>query len=270
MNTSSLLDKFIRSHPNWQDECISQRDDPIGSGSSWDGRELVTFRVLREPPTVQVPPFLVDYWAECSSRVDENADFRHLFHFLSQKWRSMNHGEIQGSITPFASFVTALSQVMEEEPTMEVDRVLRHGQSDPTPIPDDTSSLFGSSPPEHDYPNKRLRPHRSSGSYIPSDPASDQSISDRRIKSEVATNTCINELLRCVTELARKEAEPARRVEWSIVPDTFRVRAGKHIFSSTNDGGLVHREVKSGLWQRASTICYCSVEVLIPEPNSLS
>jgi hypothetical protein len=83
-------------------------------------------------------------------------------------------------------------------------------------------------------------------------------------RDELATNTCINELLRCVTELGRKETDPVTRMEWSIAPDSFKVRAGKHQFSSTNDGGLVQRAIKSGLWQRTSTICYCSVEVLIP------
>ena len=263
MDAPSLADQFLQSHPTWPDDSLSRRNDTIGSGSSWGDRELGTFQIMRGHPAIKVPLFLAGYWVESSDRVSGNTNFQHLFDFLRKPWRAMNHEQIQNSVAPFSGFISALSQVMEEEPTTEVDRVLRA-----RPIPDETSSLFGSSPPEHDYPHKRSRPDRSSGSYVPSDPASDQSISDRRIKSEVATNSCINELLRCVTELARKESDPVSRMEWSIVPDTFKVCAGNHQFSSTNDGGLVQRAIKSGVWQRASTICYCSVEVVITQPSS--
>jgi hypothetical protein len=123
----------------------------------------------------------------------------------------------------------------------------------------ETPPPFGSSPPE--YPRKRFRPNRSSGSYVPSDPESDQLIYDQRAKSEFATNFCIYELLRCVTEPSRKTTDSSHRVEWGIVPNTFDVKAGQHQFSSTNDGGLVNKASRSGQWQRVSDICYCSVEV---------
>jgi hypothetical protein len=59
------------------------------------------------------------------------------------------HEQIQNSAGPRASFVSALSQDMEEEPTTEVGRVLRtrtYSHSVPARIPVETSSLLGSSP----------------------------------------------------------------------------------------------------------------------------
>ncbi len=110
---------------------------------------------------------------------------------------------------------------MEEPITADSDRLMRERvQSqlvDPGSDPNlpasgssnsqETPPPFGSSPPEQEYPRKRFRPDRSSGSYVPSDPESDQSIYNRRAKSEFATNFCIDELLRYVTELSRKTTD---------------------------------------------------------------
>jgi hypothetical protein len=121
-----------------------------------------------------------------------------------------------------------------------------------------SSSPLSSSPPE--FPNKRLRQDRSSSSYWPSD-ESDQSSHDQRAKSEATTNACIYELLRCVTEISRKENDPPFRLEWTITQDTFVVQAGPHKYSTTNDGNFVHKAHCAGHWQHASSYSYCSIEV---------
>jgi len=104
-----------------------------------------------------------------------------------------------------------------------------------------------------------MRQDRSSESYIPSD-QSDQSSYDHRAKSEITTNACVYELLRCVTELLRRETEPPVYLEWSITHDTFTVEAGALKYSTTNDGSLVHKVHRGGYWQRASKYSYCSIE----------
>jgi hypothetical protein len=105
-----------------------------------------------------------------------------------------------------------------------------------------------------------VRQYRSSDSYIPSD-QSDQSSHNHRTKSEMTTNACVYELLRCVTELLRGGSNPRVYLEWSITHDTFIVEAGKLSYSTTNDGSLVHKAHREGHWQRASKISYCSIEV---------
>lgn len=105
-----------------------------------------------------------------------------------------------------------------------------------------------------------MRQDRSSESYIPSD-QSDQSSYDQRTKSEITTNACVYELLRCVTELLRRDTEPPVYLEWSITHDTFTVEAGALTYSTTNDGSLVHKVHRHGYWQRASKYSYCSIEV---------
>ena len=276
------LEHFTKVFPNWPEDSLSRRIDRIGSGNSWGIREIGTFQVLRTPPTGDIPPFLKDYWAESENRVAGNVALQTLFELLNRDWRSMNHEQIQKAAGPFASFLSALSQVMEDPITADSDRLMRDRfqsrlddiGSDPNiPASDSSNSQetpppFSSSPPE--YPRKRLRPDRSSGSYVPSDPESDQSIYDQRAKSEFATNFCIYELLRCVTELSRKTTDSSHKVEWGIVPNTFEVKAGQHQFSSTNDGGLVNKATRSGQWQRVSDICYCSVEVCRWCPNFLN
>jgi hypothetical protein len=278
MDIPTSIEQFPQVFPNWPDDSIAQRKDSIGPGSSWGLREIGTFQVIRQPPTDRVPLFLEDFWAESESLVSRNSDFQALFRLLESDWRAFNHEKIQKAAGPFASFLCALSQVMEEPVTADTDRLMRPREgsrppgvdSTPHSVPASSSSNsqeapvpFGSSPPEREYPNKRVRQYRSSGSYVPSDPESDQSIYDQRAKSEFTTNSCINELLRCVTELSRTKADCSHghRMEWSIAPDTFIVQAGQHRFSSTNDGGLVNRGTRSGQWQRLSETCYCSVEV---------
>jgi len=105
-----------------------------------------------------------------------------------------------------------------------------------------------------------MRQDRSSESYIPSD-KSDQSSYDHQAKSEITTNACVYELLRCITELLRRETEPSVYLGWSITHDTFTVEAGALIYSTTNDGSLVHKVHRNGYWQRASQYSYCSIEV---------
>ncbi|KAF4628432.1 hypothetical protein G7Y89_g9717 [Cudoniella acicularis] len=274
MNAPVSVEQFWQIFPNWPDDSISQRKDPIRSGSSWGIREIGTFQAFREPPTDRVPLFLEGYWAESESRVSENVDFQALFRLLASPWRALNHEQIQKTAGPFASFLSALSQVMENPIAADTDRLMRERvQSQLTDLRSDqnvpasgssrsqeTPPPFGSSPPEQEYPSKRFRADRSSGSYVPSDPESDQSIYDQRAKSEFATNFCMIELLRCVTELSRKNVDPSHRMEWGIAPNTFTVQAGQHQFSSTNDGGLVNRAARSGHWQRVSEVCYCSLE----------
>ncbi|KAH8663711.1 hypothetical protein BGZ60DRAFT_529963 [Tricladium varicosporioides] len=274
MNAPGSIEQFGQIFPNWPDDSISQRKDPIPSGSSWGIPEIGTFQAFREPPTDRVPLFLEGYWAESESRVSENVDLQALFELLEGPWRALNHEKIQKAAGPLASFLSALSQVMEDPIVADNDRLMRERvQSQLTDLGSDqnvpasgslsqeTPPPFSSSPPEQEYPRKRFRADRSSsGSYVPSDPESDQSMYDQRAKSEFATHFCMIELLRCVTELSRKNAGFDHRVEWGIVPNTFIVQAGQHQFSSTNDGGLVHRAVRSGHWQRVSEICYCSLE----------
>jgi hypothetical protein len=211
MKAPASVEQFQQVFPNWPEDSISQRSDQIGSGSSWGIREIGTFQVIRRPPTNEVPLFLNDYWAESNNRVTKNVDLQALFGLLAHKnWRAMNHEQIQKAVGPLAGFLSALSQVMEEPIIPEADRLMRARVqtqvTDQAPIetaaPSSSSNSqealppFGSSPTEQEYPNKRFRPDRSSGSYVPSDPESDQSVYDQRAKPEFATNSCINELLR--------------------------------------------------------------------------
>ncbi|KFZ16897.1 hypothetical protein V501_02018 [Pseudogymnoascus sp. VKM F-4519 (FW-2642)] len=64
----------------------------------------------------------------------------------------------------------------------------------------------------------------------------------------------------CVTELSRKENDSSFRLEWTITQDTITVQAGPHKYSTTNDGNFVHKDHRTGYWQRASNYSYCSIE----------
>lgn len=182
--------------------------------------------------------------------------------------RALTHQELSQSAGRLAPFFTLLAQVLETPMVSDPRRELRsHGGevypvfSSSPPQPPSLSSL-PSSPVQP--PRKKQRPDHSSESYIPSEP-SDQSSHDLRRKPEITTNACIYELLRCVTELYREDSSPLVHLEWSITHDTFSVQAGELLYTTTNDGSLVHRGCRDGYWQRVSEYSYCSIEVGVPK-----
>ena len=261
MSTPATLDEFNMAFPTWPNDSLSERTDPIGAGSSWDIREIGTFQVLRSQPENAFPPWLESHIEEAKARVKENEYLQSVLQLFSQNWRNLTHEDLTRSAGPLASFVTLLSQVLETAIGPDPRRELRSQTGFQESVPTSgfsPSSQLSSSPPE--FPNKRVRKDRSSSSYWPSD-ESDQSTHDQRWKSEATTNACIYELLRCVTEISRKETDPAFRLEWTITQDTITVQAGPHKYSTTNDGNFVHKAHRMGYWQRASDCSYCSIEV---------
>ena len=265
MSTPATLDEFSTFFPSWPNDSLAERTDPIGAASSWDIREIGTFQVLRSLPTKAPPIWLNPYIEEARARVSESESMQSVLQLFSQNWRKLTHEDLTRSTGPFASFVTLLSQVLESAINSNSHRDLRSqtGIQESIPINLPSTDISSSSPPSSsppEYPNKRLRRERSSSSYWPSD-ESDQSSYDQRVKSEATTNACIYELLRCVTEISRKENDPPFRLEWSITQDTFEVQAGPHKYSTTNDGNFVHKALCAGHWQRASSYSYCSIEV---------
>ena len=262
MSTPSTLDEFNSIFPSYPNDSLSRRKDHIPSGSSWDIRELGTFQILRTPPTKKIPPvWLQSHFVEAKARVEGSRPMQSALQLLRQHWRNMNHEELHQAAGPFASFVTLLSQVLETTTISDPRRELRaQAQNTPTVLPSTgiSPSPMSSSPPE--FPDEMVRKDRSSSSYSPSD-ESDQSNYDQRAKSEATTNACIYELLRCITEVSRKENDYPFRLEWTITQDTIRVHAGSHEYSTTNDGSFVHKAHRLGYWQRASDYLYCSIEV---------
>jgi hypothetical protein len=221
-----------------------------------------TFQVLRAPLKKAFPPWLMAHIEEAGTRVSENESMQSVLHLFSQNWRNLTHEELTRTAGSFASFATLLSQVQETAIVSDPHRELRAQTGFQESVPDNlpntgisSSPPLSSSPPE--FPNKRFRKDRSSNPFD----ESDQSSHDQRAKSEATTNACIYELLRCVTELSRKENDSSFRLEWTITQDTITVQAGPHKYSTTNDGNFVHKDHRMGYWQRASNYSYCSIEV---------
>ncbi|KAJ8062400.1 hypothetical protein OCU04_008941 [Sclerotinia nivalis] len=269
MSTLASLDEYFKRFPSWPEDSLLHRIDKVGPGSSWNIRELGTFQVLRRAPNRGPPAWLDEYAREAAIRVEENEYLQSVLRLFDQDWRSFTHEVLTQSAGPLGSFVTLLSQVLETPILSDPQRDLRTrtdfqapARSNAPNTTDSPSSELSSSPSE--YPNKRIRKDRSPSStpssYAPSD-ESDQSTHDQRAKSETTTNACIYELLRCVTEVSRKETDPPCRMEWAMNHDTFTVQAASHTFTTTNDGSFVHKIKHAGRWQRASNYSYCSIEV---------
>jgi hypothetical protein len=143
------LEQFMKVFSNWPEDSISQRTDRVGLGSSWGIREIGTFQVIRRPPTEETPLFLKDYFADFIRASQSRLE-------VDEPWTN------PGSRRSIASFLSALSQVMEEPITADSDRLMRERvqsqlvdlRSDPN-LPESGSSNsqetpppFGSSPPE--------------------------------------------------------------------------------------------------------------------------
>lgn len=269
MSTPSTRQEFKNSFDSWPRDSLATRKDPLGPGSSWDIREIETFQILRKPPKRRIPLLLVPYIGEATAWIEECEDVQTAIRLSEQNWRNCTHQQLGERAGKFASFFTLLAQVLETPLGSDPRRELRFQVTQD--FINSTGSVLSSSPPQPPSlsslpsspaqpPNKKMRQDRSSESYIPSD-QSDQSSYDHRAKSEITTNACVYELLRCITELLRRETEPSVYLEWSITHDTFTVEAGALIYSTTNDGSLVHKVRRNGYWQRASKYSYCSIEV---------
>ena len=266
MPTPSTPREFKNLFDSWPRESLATRKDPLGPGSSWDIREIETFQIIRKPPKRRIPLLLEPYIGGATAWIEESEDIQSAIRLSDQNWRSWTHQQLGEHAGKFAAFFTFLAQVLETPLSADPRRELRmqHSARSASPIlsssppqPPSLSSL-PSSPIQP--PTKKMRQDRSSESYIPSD-QSDQSSYDHRAKSEITTNPCVYELLRCVTELLRRETKPPVYLEWSITHDTFNVEAGALLYSTTNDGSLVHKVHRDGYWQRASKQSYCSIEV---------
>lgn len=269
MPTNSTPQEFKGSFESWPQDSLATRTDPLPPGSSWDEREIGTFQVLRQPAKKHVPELLDAHIVKATAWVNESQDVKLAIRLFERNWRCLPHQELAQSAGCFAPFFTLLAQVLETPLSSDPRRQLRP-QSHLT-SENRVESALSSSPPQPPSlpsipsspiqpPRKKLRQDRSSESYIPSEP-SDQSSHNVRSKSEITTNACVYELLRCVTELLRQDFMPSVYLEWSITHDTFIVRAGELSYSTTNDGSLVHKAHRDGYWQRASEYSYCSIEV---------
>ncbi|KAH6711896.1 hypothetical protein BKA61DRAFT_693862 [Leptodontidium sp. MPI-SDFR-AT-0119] len=264
INTQAFKDLF----QSWLQDSLAFRTDPLRPGSLWEKREIGTFQILRCPSEREVPVPLRPYICEATAWVGKCQDIRSAIELLGRNLRNLTHYELAHSAGKFAPFFTLLAQVLEtpifSDPRRELRSQIAESSANPagsvisssSPLPPSLPSV-PSSPIQP--PSKKIRQHRSSDSYIPSD-QSDQSSFNHRTKSEMTTNACIYELLRCVTELLRGGDEPPVYLEWSITHDTFIVEAGKLTYSTTNDGSLVHKAHRDGYWQRASKYSYCSIE----------
>lgn len=269
MSTPSTIQEFKDFFLSWPQDSLTFRTDLLKSGSSWDKREIGTFQILRRPPNDKFPTPLTPYLAQATALVESCEEMGSAIDLLGRNWRNLTHRQLAVSAGAFAPFFMLLAQILESPTVSDPRRELRShmtkssaSPAEPSipsspPLPPSLPSL-PSSPIEP--PSKKMRQHRSSDSYIPSD-QSDQSSHDHRAKSEVTTNACVYELLRCVTELLREEKHPPVYLEWSITHDTFIVDARNLSFSTINDGSLVHKAHREGYWQRASKFSYCSIEV---------
>lgn len=269
MFNTSTVQAFKDSFPTWPQDSLAFRTDPLGPGSSWDKRELGTFQILRRAPNQDLPVFLEAYSIAAAKWVENSQDIRSALMLLTRNWRSLTHHELASFAGNFASFFALLAQVLETPVIADPRRELRSQNVGSSAYPADSaitsSPLLPPSLPSQPSspvqpPSKKVRQYRSSDSYIPSDQI-DQSSHNHRTKSEMTTNACVYELLRCVTELLRGGSKPRVYLEWSITHDTFIVEAGKLSYSTTNDGSLVHKARREGYWQRASKLSYCSIEV---------
>ncbi|KAF4629214.1 hypothetical protein G7Y89_g8940 [Cudoniella acicularis] len=248
MPTPSTPQEFKDSFESWPKNSLATRKNPLGPGSSWDMCEIETFQILRKPSKKRFPLLLGPYIREAVARIEEYEEIQSAIRLSGQNWRNCTHQQLSERAGKFASFFTFLAQVLETPLSSDPRREVRSQVTQYSA--NSVSSALSSSPPQPPSlsspsspiqpPKKKMRQDRSSESYIPSD-QSDQSSHDHRDKSEITTNACVYELLRCITELLRNKPDPPVYLEWSITHDTFTVEAGALVYSTTNDGSLVHK-----------------------------
>lgn len=138
-------EEFKSMFASWPNNCISERDDPVPSGSAWGLRELETFQVLRKQPRKQYPNFLRQYIVRVEKIVGLNYDMTAACELLDRNLRNMTQYQLANEAGSFMPFLTLLAQVLDTSVISEPGRVLRSNVAE-HPESQTSSTDWSSSP----------------------------------------------------------------------------------------------------------------------------
>jgi hypothetical protein len=225
--TPADVQEFIERFSSWPQDSLKQRVD-IDSGSRWTIRDIGTFQVLRIDMSREFPAWLQDQFIEASDRVRTSTEIQRAIKLLGTNWMQLSRAALIKASGSFGAFFSLLAEIIEHPPTPTPDRYLRDILQQSSQ-PSQGSSSSASEPPSSplEPAPKRMRAHRDSDSYHPSNDSGNESEHSRygeRVKAEPVTNACFYHFLEYVTENSRRVEDDGFRLEWALTQDSFHVQ----------------------------------------------